>query len=101
MSLPTRFPLFVAATAATFLTFIAAVGPAMAAEPVCTQLPQDLRVAVSQSEDAKAANAALRKIETGEALCDAGNERAAKKQFSRAIKTLGLDETELAALAVR
>ena len=101
MSLPSRIPLLVAAVAASLLSVAAAVGPAMAAEPVCTQLPQDLRAAVSQSEDAKAANVALRKIETGEALCDAGNERAAKKQFARAIKTLGLEETELAALAIR
>ncbi|MBB5279556.1 hypothetical protein [Pacificimonas flava] len=86
----------IAALLATGLNVGVAVGPAHAAEPsVCETMPQDIRAAAANA-DANDANRALRKVDIGVRLCDAGNERAASKQFDRALKVLDLTPTELA-----
>ena len=73
-----------------------AIGPAYAAEPeACIAAPGDLRAALVRADD-RAARKALRKIDIGERLCEAGNEREAGKKFAEAGKILGVEKTELA-----
>ncbi|MBB4630486.1 hypothetical protein [Sphingosinicella soli] len=76
----------------------ASVTPAHAATGVCAAMPADIRT-VADKGDAEAAKKALKLVRTGELLCDAGNERAAKKKFESAYKTLGVAEEEYAQLA--
>lgn len=91
-----RLILATAATVFATLNVGMAVGPAHAAdEAVCITMPADLRAAAAEAEQ-NDAERALRKIDLGERLCEAGNERAAKKQFARALRYLDLTETELA-----
>ncbi|MBZ6378607.1 hypothetical protein B5C34_12030 [Pacificimonas flava] len=86
----------IAAIAVATLNVGLAVGPAHAEEAdVCATMPADLRAAAAAADETDARRA-LRKIDVGVALCEAGNERAAKKQFSRAMRYLDVTETELA-----
>lgn len=90
--------LIIATAAVTFalLNVGMAVGPAHAGENnVCVTMPADLRAAAADAAE-EDAQRALRKVDLGERLCEAGNERAAKKQFARALRYLDLTETELA-----
>ena len=72
-----------------------AVGPAFAADQSCQTIAADIRAAAATADE-KSARRAFRKADIGERLCQAGNERAADKQFTRALKALGLTEKELA-----
>lgn len=91
----------VAAVIAATINVGVAVGPAHAADraaeqAVCETMPQDIRAAAAAEANAKDANRALRKLDIGVRLCEAGNERAAAKQFARALKALDLTRAELA-----
>lgn len=75
------------------------VGPAAAAnDEVCSAMPQSIRT-IAAGADASVAKKALKYTRTGELLCEAGNERAARKKFEVAFKTLGTSATEYAAVA--
>ncbi len=76
----------------------ASINPANASEGACAAMPADIRT-VADKGDADTAKKALKLVRTGELLCDAGNERAAKKKFESAYKTLGVAEAEYAQLA--
>ena len=76
----------------------ASVTPARAADAACTAMPANIR-SVAEKGDAEAAKKALKLVRTCELLCDAGNERAARKKFEGAYKTLGVAEEEYAQLA--
>lgn len=72
----------------------AAAGPAMAApDERCAVLPAQLRDAAGNAET-RTARKALGYISIGEKLCEAGNERAAAKKFTAAMKTLGVEQAE-------
>lgn len=89
--------LFVAAPAAIALTaglFLVTAAPAFANE-TCATTPAQLRTAAAATADASAAKRALRYVSTGEALCEAGNERAAEKKFAAAMKALNVDSASL------
>jgi hypothetical protein len=62
--------------------------PASAADTRCQTLPQQIRSALPAAEP-KAAQNAVRRLRTGEALCRASNARAAAKEFQVALKLLG------------
>lgn len=76
----------------------ASITPAHASEGACAAMPANIR-SVAEKGDADTAKKALKLVRTGELLCDAGNERAAKKKFEGAYKTLGVAEAEYAELA--
>lgn len=91
--------LFVAAPAAIALTaglFLVTATPAFANE-TCATTPAQLRT-VAATVDASTAKRALRYVATGEALCDAGNDRAAEKKFAAAMKALNVDSASLTAV---
>lgn len=76
----------------------ASITPAHASAGACAAMPANIR-SVAEKGDADTAKKALKLVRTGELLCDAGNERAAKKKFESAYKTLGVAEAEYAELA--
>ncbi|MEE4350825.1 MAG: hypothetical protein V2J26_11395 [Pacificimonas sp.] len=90
--------LAIAAVSVAALNVGLAVGPAHAETlEACDYMPEDIRNA-ALTADAGDARKALRKVNIGIALCEAGNERAAEKQFARALRHLDMTETELAQL---
>ncbi len=84
-----------AAVFVTSMTLGATFSPVHAAETQCETMPADIRAA-AQSANVDDARRALSKAEIGEALCEAGNERAARKKFAQAIKSLGISKEEFA-----
>ncbi|MFQ3594835.1 MAG: hypothetical protein SNJ63_01820 [Sphingomonadaceae bacterium] len=73
--------------------------PAAASTDVCAAAPAALR-ALAASADATAQRAALRDIQTGEALCEARNRPEAARKFRSAAKLLGTDlQTAMAGAA--
>lgn len=96
-----------ALVAATFLSFaglMASTSPAYAQagadEYRCTQLVEQARTAATNA-DAKKQASAKRLVLTGVKLCEAGNQRAAAKQFRAALKLTGVAEQPDALLAAR
>lgn len=83
------------ALAVSALFIGASIAPAAASEDICTVMPQNVRAAAAAAE-ADVARKALKYAHNGVLLCDAGNERAAKKKFEIAFKTLGTTATEYA-----
>jgi hypothetical protein len=73
--------------------------PAVADEAFCTAMPAKIRTVAASATDATAAKAAVRDAATGVKLCDAGNDRAARKKFEVAFKRLGVAEADYAELA--
>ncbi len=79
------------AVAVSLLFIAASVSPAEAAsDEVCATMPEQIRDRAETIADADTAKKALKYALTGEMLCEAGNERAAKKKFETAFKTLGV-----------
>jgi len=66
----------------------------------CTALVDQARAAVTGMDANKQASA-KRHVATGVKLCEAGNERAAAKQFRAALKIAGVTEQADARLAAR
>ncbi len=66
--------------------------PASAADARGEAMPQQIRSALAGAEP-KAAQNAVRRLRTGEALCRANNQRAAAKEFQVALKLLGANGT--------
>lgn len=94
----------VAATTLAFAGLMASTSPAQAqirsTDYRCTQLVDQARTAAA-SADAKKQADAKRMVVTGVKLCEAGNERAAAKQFRAALKLTGVAEQADTALAAR
>ena len=93
-----RFPSAFAIVAASALAFgglIASTTPAYAGESDyrCAGLVDQARAAADGAEGNKQKNA-KRYVATGLKLCEAGNERAAAKQFRAALKIAGVAEVE-------
>lgn len=92
-----RFPAafaIVAASALAFTGLIATTSPAYAQDGGdyrCSTLAEQAYVAANGVDGAKQVNA-KRFVSTGKKLCEAGNERAAAKQFRAALKLAGVDE---------
>ena len=59
----------------------------------CSGLAEQAHVAANGVEGAKQSSA-KRFVSTGKKLCEAGNERAAAKQFRSALKIAGVAEVE-------
>ncbi|WP_033074686.1 hypothetical protein [Sphingopyxis sp. MWB1] len=100
-----RFPsafAVVAASALAFTGLIASTQPAYAAEGDyrCNGLVEQARAAADNATG-KAQSNAQRYVATGLALCKAGNERAAAKQFRAALKVTGVDEVNDSEVASR
>ena len=68
------------------------------ADEACSTTPAQIRNAATTA-DANAAKRALGYVSIGEKLCEAGNERAANKKFSSAIKVLNADPPSLCTAA--
>ncbi|MGB3721970.1 MAG: hypothetical protein WA979_04025 [Pacificimonas sp.] len=90
-----RFPAIAAVVILTSLLAGTAFSPVQAAETACDTMPADIRAAAQRADTADARRA-LRKAEIGAALCEAGNERAARKKFAQALKSLGVSKEEFA-----
>lgn len=95
----------VGAVALAFTGLMATASPAQAqtgsTDYRCTGLVEQARTAAA-TVDAKKQGATKRHIATGMKLCEAGNERAAAKQFRAALKVAGVAEVETdARLAAR
>jgi hypothetical protein len=93
----------VAATTLAFAGLMATATPAMAQASTdyrCTGLVDQARTAAAGADAKKQASAA-RLVSTGVKLCEAGNERAAAKQFRAALKIAGVAEQPDAMLAAR
>ncbi len=93
----------VAAATLSFAGLMATTSPAQAMSSTdyrCTGLVDQARTA-AQGADAKKQGNANRLIATGVKLCEAGNERAAAKQFRAALKITGVAEQTDAMLAQR
>ena len=94
-----RFPAafaIVAASALAFTGLIATASPAYAqsaSDYRCAGLAEQAHVAASGVEGTKQSSA-KRFVSTGKKLCEAGNERAAAKQFRAALKIAGVAEVE-------
>ena len=94
-----RFPAafaIVAASALAFTGLIATASPAYAqsaSDYRCAGLAEQAHVAASGVEGSKQSSA-KRFVSTGKKLCEAGNERAAAKQFRAALKIAGVAEVE-------
>ena len=94
-----RFPAafaIVAASALAFTGLIATTSPAYAQDSSdyrCSTLAEQAYVAANGVDGAKQVNA-KRFVSTGKKLCEAGNERAAAKQFRAALKLAGVAEAE-------
>lgn len=97
-----RFPsafAIVAASALAFTGLMASTSPAYAqsgGDYRCTGLAEQAHVASTGVEGSKQANA-KRFVSTGKKLCEAGNERAAAKQFRAALKLAGVAEADTGA----
>ncbi|KGB55908.1 hypothetical protein OVY29_12595 [Sphingopyxis sp. SE2] len=92
---PTAFAV-VAASALAFTGLMASTTPAYAqsgGDYRCAGLAEQAHVAASGVEGAKQSSA-KRFVSTGKKLCEAGNERAAAKQFRAALKIAGVAEVE-------
>lgn len=94
----------VAATTLAFAGLMASTQSAQAqtgsSDYRCTALVDQARTAAAGAEAKKQASAA-RLVATGVKLCEAGNERAAAKQFRAALKIAGVAEQTDAQLAAR
>lgn len=94
-----RFPAAFAIVAASTLAFaglMAATTPAYAqsgGDYRCAGLAEQAHVAATGVDGGKQASA-QRFVSTGKKLCEAGNERAAAKQFRAALKIAGVAEVE-------
>jgi len=94
-SFPTAFTI-VAASALAFTGLVASTSPAYAqsaSDYRCAGLADQASTAAGGAEAGKQANA-KRFVSTGKKLCEAGNERAAAKQFRAALKLAGVAELE-------
>ncbi|HMO76898.1 MAG TPA: hypothetical protein PKD99_09635 [Sphingopyxis sp.] len=91
---PTAFAI-VGASALAFAGLISTTAPAYAqsSDYRCAGLADQAATAASSVEGSKQANA-KRFVSTGKKLCEAGNERAAAKQFRAALKVAGVAEAE-------
>lgn len=77
---------------ASALFVSASIAPANAGDDaVCSATPAQLRTA-AETAAPEAAGKALKTIKVGEALCEAGNERAAAKKFKLAQTQLGVQQ---------
>ncbi|MDZ3832376.1 MAG: hypothetical protein U0S50_11220 [Sphingopyxis sp.] len=85
----------VAASALAFGGLLASTSPAYAGESDyrCAGLVEQARAAADGAEGSKQ-QSAKRYVATGVKLCEAGNERAAAKQFRTALKITGVAEVE-------
>jgi hypothetical protein len=85
----------VGAVALAFTGLLATASPAQAqgasTDYRCTGLVEQARTAAAGA-DAKKQASATRLVSTGVKLCEAGNERAAAKQFRAALKIAGVAE---------
>ena len=94
-----RFPAafaIVAASALAFTGLIASTTPAYAqsgSDYRCSGLAEQAYTAANGTEGSKQSSA-KRFVATGKKLCEAGNERAAAKQFRAALKLAGVAEAE-------
>lgn len=93
-----RFPSAFAIVAASALAFgglIASTSPAYAqsGDYRCTGLAEQASTAADGASAGQKASA-KRFVSTGKKLCEAGNERAAAKQFRAALKIAGVAELE-------
>lgn len=94
-----RFPSAFAIVAASALAFgglMASTSPAAAqtgGDYRCAGLAEQASTAADGAQGGKQASA-KRFVSTGKKLCEAGNERAAAKQFRAALKLAGVAETE-------
>ncbi|KTE23759.1 MULTISPECIES: hypothetical protein [unclassified Sphingopyxis] len=94
-----RFPsafAIVAASALAFTGLIASTSPAYAqsgSDYRCAGLADQANTAADGASAAQKASA-KRFVSTGKKLCEAGNERAAAKQFRAALKVAGVAEVE-------
>lgn len=95
-SFPSAF-VVVAASALAFTGLIATTSPAAAqtnsSDYRCAGLVDQARAAAGTVDGGKQSDA-NRFIATGEKLCEAGNGRAAAKQFRAALKIAGVDEVK-------
>ena len=92
---PTAFAI-VAASALAFTGLMASTSPAYAqsgGDYRCSGLADQARTAADGAEGGKQASA-KRFVSTGKKLCEAGNERAAAKQFRAALKLAGVAEAD-------
>lgn len=90
---PTAFAI-VAASALAFTGLMASTAPAHAqsgGDYRCAGLADQARTAADSAEGGKQASA-KRFVSTGKKLCEAGNDRAAAKQFRAALKLAGVAE---------
>ena len=94
-----RFPAafaIVAASALAFTGLIATASPAYAqsgSDYRCAGLAEQAHVAANGAEAGKQSSA-KRFVSTGKKLCEAGDERAAAKQFRAALKVAGVAEVQ-------
>lgn len=94
-----RFPsafAIVAASALAFTGLMASASPAYAqsnGDYRCAGLADQARTAADAAQGGKQSSA-KRFVNTGSKLCEAGNERAAAKQFRAALKVAGVAEVE-------
>ncbi|NIJ39421.1 hypothetical protein FHR22_004168 [Sphingopyxis panaciterrae] len=94
-----RFPSALAIVAASALAFgglVASTSPAYAqngSDYRCAGLADQASTA-AEGASAGQKSSAKRFVATGKKLCEAGNERAAAKQFRAALKIAGVAETE-------
>jgi hypothetical protein len=101
-----RFPsafAIVAASALAFTGLIASTIPAYAQDGGdyrCSALAEQAYVAANGADAGKQASA-KRFVSTGKKLCEAGNERAAAKQFRAALKLAGVEEATDSRMASR
>ena len=92
---PTAFAI-VAGSALAFGGLMASTSPAYAqgsADYRCTGLADQANTAADSAQGGKQASA-KRFVATGKKLCEAGNERAAAKQFRAALKVAGVAEVQ-------
>ena len=92
---PTAFAV-VAASALAFTGLMVSTTPAYAqsgGDYRCAGLAEQAHVAANGVEGTKQSSA-KRFVSTGKKLCEAGNERAAAKQFRAALKIAGVAEVE-------
>ncbi|OWQ94213.1 hypothetical protein [Sphingopyxis witflariensis] len=92
---PTAFAI-VAASGLAFAGLMASASPAYAqsgGDYRCAGLADQARTAADSTEGGKQASA-KRFVSTGNKLCEAGNERAAAKQFRAALKLAGVTEAQ-------
>ena len=94
--LPALLVTIVAASALAFTGLMATASPAYAqsgGDYRCAGLAEQAHVAANGAEAGKQSSA-KRFVSTGKKLCEAGNERAAAKQFRAALKIAGVAEVE-------